>query len=91
MREITLNFPLYYGIEDGSSIAEFSNGSFLIVPRGISVGKFGVNPSNTNDKWILLAGNNFGLTQSGKLYASSGNFNGLSIDRIKIGNSDYGS
>lgn len=67
---------LYYGIEDNEAIANFTNGDFLICPDGAYGARFGLNGYNNGYRWVMLAGNNFGLTQSGVLYASEANITG---------------
>lgn len=73
---------LYYGVVDGAVGTD--SGTFVICPDGAWLPKFETG-TDEGDRWLILAGNNFGLTQSGALYATSGKIGPITISSNALG------
>ena len=72
---------LYYGLADADSdgLYEINSDSFILCPSGIYVYSSPISGGPKRGYWKIAAGNNFGVTRNGALYASAGKIGGLSI------------
>ena len=79
----------YYGVVNGASKTD--SDTFVICPEGAYLSKFDTG-TDDGSRWLILAGDNFGLTQSGALYATSGKIGPIVINNNSLGiesNSGY--
>ena len=69
--------------DSGTSLGQ--NGTFGIYPKGISSGLSDFSGSlASGDAWVITAGNDFGVTKKGALYANYGTIGGWTINSTGI-------
>jgi hypothetical protein len=73
---------LYYGVTNNAST--LGSGGFVLCPEGAYLSRNGTGTSN-GSRWVILAGTDFGITQSGALYATSGKIGPVQFNSSGIG------
>lgn len=78
---------LYYGVTNNAST--LGSGGFVLCPEGAYLSRNGTGTSS-GSRWVILAGTDFGVTQGGALYATSGKIGPVTFNSSGIGiGSDY--
>jgi hypothetical protein len=73
---------LYYGVDNNAST--LGSGGFVLCPQGAYLSRNGTGTSS-GSRWVILAGNDFGITQGGALYAASGKIGPVQFNSSGIG------
>ena len=84
---------LYYGLADADSdgLYEINSDSFILCPSGIYVYSSPISGGPKRGYWKIIAGNNFGVTRNGALYATAGRLGATELNpNGLVGKNDKG-